>query len=73
MGRLFCKAAHKVDYKFIENHTDKFIQDRFGIQQIQQQNPFYKKLEYNLPTTVAMQIRADFGRSQHEKRLTFLQ
>lgn len=66
LGRLYCKVAHKVSFEFVAAHTDKFIQDKFNIQKIQEKNPFYEQVSYSLPTTVISRIRYEFGRGRKD-------
>jgi hypothetical protein len=73
LGRLYCKVAHRVSYDFIKNHTDKYIQERFNIQKIQNKNPFYEQIKYPLPTNILGQIRAEFSRGYRDEQLYFLQ
>lgn len=63
VGRLYCKVAHKVCYQFIKDHADPYIQERFKISKIQENNPFYEQINYSLPTTMIRQIRSDFNKS----------
>ncbi len=72
VGRLFCKAAHRVSFDFIKNHTNNFIQRRFNIEKIEEKNPFYLQLNYSLPTSILAQIRSEFRNIQRNEQLYFL-
>jgi hypothetical protein len=67
LGRLYCKAAHRVAFEFIKDHIDPFIQERFQVQCIQDSNPFYRQLRYSLPTAVIAQIKGEFNRSYRDE------
>jgi len=60
VGRLFCKVAHQISYDFLKNHVHKYFWDKYQIQSIQENNPFYEELSYDLPTKIIQQIRSDF-------------
>ena len=72
MGRLYCRVAHKVSYDFIQAHTDKNIQEVFKIEEIHKDNPFYEKLEYDLPTHIINNIRSEFNKCFRDERFYFL-
>lgn len=63
---MYCKVANAIEFDFLKKNTNEYILTKFKIREAEKKNPFYNKIEYNLPTLLFSDIRNCYLRRNYD-------
>lgn len=63
-GKLFCKVAQKIDFKFMEKIISNYVWKQYKLIDAEKINPFYKEIPHSLPTKIFQQVKFDYQKKE---------
>jgi len=66
-GKLYCKVANEIDFKFLKNTVEDYVLEKYKIESLENCNPFYKQISYNLESLILLQLKESYNLREYRK------
>ncbi len=64
-GITYCQIAHEVHFDFLKLTVEDYVFNRLNLREAEKMNPFYEKIEKDLPTAIIREIQNEYANNEN--------